>query len=275
MPYRKTQRRKLGLAHQAGIQAAYKVARTAYNAAYENRKEIADSLRTATRYARQWEKRYKPREKVGEEVGTDDFKRQATAYEDRVLQDTRTLYQANLTALAGNSTDVDIDGRNAALIHLNGISIDMEVTNQSAIDLYFNWAMISPKGLSTNPNTSDFFRGHGSTRAIDFSATTLSSLDFHSRPINTDMYHVLTHRRHVIPYEGSGYGSNTIQDRKFQKIKRQIRFDNMTGTTSRTPIYLVYWFCHVNEDADNSGNGVEVEQAHITYTAVCYFKDTK
>lgn len=255
----------------ANYRMAYRVGSTAY----KHRKEAAAAARTIKRAYKRWQRRSKERpvEKIGEKPGTGNVQRSNVgniSVQDRTSQN---LYFQDVTDILGTSGTAapNIDERRRALVHLRGIKVCMEWQNTLAKDILCNIAVVAPRS-STTVSTTDFFRGNGSQRGLNFDYLTINSLDMHCRPINTDLYTVLRHERFTI---GKAFTGSMPPDYRYvefyQKIDRQIRFDDEHGGTAKTPIYLCYWYTPVNTDAGVAQSSTGVK---MTYDTLAFFTDT-
>lgn len=254
------------------IRRAGRVARLA-GVAYRNRGTLKSGYKRArmaikTRQAKR--ARFSTRN-VGEPVGTSTSKRFTSKDTTSVAKDSRTLYSEELTIIPHSSNNV-IDNRQRNIVNLRGFKICMEFLNNIGQTQYFHVAIVSPKNSNSTVETTDFFRGTGSSRAVDFGQA-LSSLDFHCRGINTDKYTVLMHKRYRI----QGNSNSTYVDRSgrnymnmmmYKKIKRQLRFEQ---TADNSPIsgriFLVYWsdlFATADGTAPTTG-AYAVGERHIAY----------
>jgi len=111
-----------------------------------------------------------------------------------------------------------------------------------------NIAVLAPKstGAGNVPVATEFFRGDVGTRAIDFGVT-LSANEFRCRPINSDEYNILRHKRYTLAQtapSASGWNNGTLKNflqiKWFIKAKRQIRYsasDGNTPTEDRVSLY--------------------------------------
>lgn len=186
------------------------------------------------------------RRRVGESIGTGNAKRHQVIDSGPTSQTTRNLYVTDVTAIP-KTTSNEIDSRQRDMIQYKGFRYCEEWHNTSDKPLLCNIAVVAGKGETDYTRLTDnFFRGTGTTRALSFT-TTLGSLDFHCRPINTDKYIVLSHERFVL---GTRVTDKFFEDTKnyamktkWVKVGRQIRYEDASGVTgsAKTPIYLVHW----------------------------------
>lgn len=224
-----------------------------------------------TYFARKRAQRAKNKSKLGEDVGTSSCKTHVTDDNNPTTYDTRTLYSFELTDL---TEGYDRDQRLRKMINLRGFKVCLELMNLGANALYVNVALLSPK-VGQTIDTTGFFRGKDLARGIDF-GTPLNGLEFHCLPINTDRYHVLTHKRHQLV---SGTGAGTTVDLQsanhttldfYQKINRQIRYDSGSTSPIDGRVYLVVW---CDSFGAQTASSVVATQLQMTRRAVMYFKE--
>lgn len=268
-------------------------AKTAYRAAASSpflRRAAASTIARAYRSYRRYrtsstrKRRSTPRKqaarlRVGHPVGTSTSKYRQTGQRSidigPPLND-RTLYAFDLTGIPQGDEPTM---RERDLINLRGIKVCMEVVNTTPAPLYFNFAIISPKG-EVNLNPIEFFRSYSDNRGTDFESPNISSLDYHCRPINTDVFNILHHKRYVLTTgdaasKGEVYqGNAAIRVMRYFPIKRQVRYRRQLegeGDFCTTPIFFVFWTAI-------AGFGTETapQEAFRTDTRiVTYFRDPK
>ena len=213
--------------------------------------------------------------RFGDHPGTKHNQTAQTAFVSNAFRSSRTIYSGDLIDIT-KAVDHELNRRNYETVHIKGIKVTLSVVNRNTSPLYFNYAVIVPKfdqSTATVP-TGDFFRSNANGRGLDFS-NSLSSLEFHYQPINTDLYHVLTHKRMKLgPLEPTLYtdGSTTnyATFQKYIKVNRQIRYENNNPVNGR--IIYVYW-CDLLE-ADPSDTPTASAFTYNQYNVV-YFSDPK
>lgn len=209
----------------------------------------------------------------GHNVGSGNCKRNNVSEFDDQAFNSRTQYEFDLTQIARTSTN-EIQNRQRDLLNIRGVRICMNITNTGTQPLFFNVAVITPK-FGEAISTVDFFRSFGSTRSTDF-ATTLSPLQFHCLPINTDRYAIAWHARYTIGTAngGTSYSNEHIPNyktiMKYVPIKRQQRFDNTDVGAAERPFFLVYWADFMGVLASSSAVACGTVQQDI----VTYFRET-
>lgn len=184
--------------------------------------------------------------KVGEPMRLSHVKRDDTFTQDALLIDTRTLYVNELTAIPGGPLE---DDRERTLINVKGIELTYHFANKDGQPHFLNVAVVAPKHTSSGVTVTDFFRGASGNRGTDF-AITMSALELHYTPINTDKYTIIRHTRHqlgaqqdaVALYNSDAGPGNWLSKKQWIPINRQLRYDSQLSTSCNTPIYLVYWF---------------------------------
>jgi len=211
---------------------------------------------------------------VGEPVGrTLNSKRNNQLDLENQNRSSRTLYSSELTLL---SQGTDVDQRLRGIAHITGIEIAYTFFNQSASNtpMYLNCAVVAPKHRNAGVTFTNFFRGYGNSRGQDFD-TTLVPLEFHCRPINTDNYHVLMHKRYTVNTPGgtgftTGTGpTNWITKKHWIKINRKFTWDTTT-TVCDQPILFAYWFDFINA---TGGSAVVSNAATMSLMHSTHFKD--
>lgn len=167
----------------------------------------------------------------------------------------RTMYAYDLTGIASGSTNA-INTRQRDVVEYRGFKICMTVRNLGDSPLTLNMAVISPRGTEGSLSDGDtgmtqvlnFFRGNSTEREKNFGdsvGVTDPNIVYFCHSINTDRWHVLSHKRYIIHPRTSGTSHNAeIKNyrsfNRYYKINRQVRFDGTTGLCT-TPVYFVFW----------------------------------
>lgn len=260
--------------------------RAAYNAGRAARRyvtrRVARSIRNAAkkRYAAIRSNRPTKRSRViGHKKGTGTTKRNVTQDRDVIARNTRQLYHHNVISIPKTTTN-EIDSRQRDIVFLKGIKLCYELLNLSAEPMCVNLAYIAPKHDNDTDIAQEFFRGSGDTRALNFS-TDLNSNDLHCRPINTDRWHILMHKRFKLdPRELStsitsqrhaSTRSSYTTINHYLKINRQIRFNDDTSVQARSKIYLVYWF---DKFMTAGGSNVQSNLLNVQFRTTLFFKES-
>lgn len=213
------------------------------------------------------------RKNIGERVGSDNAKR---AIVDSQLVtntlDTRFLYSHEITDLTQGTTE---DERLRRVANIRGWKVCLEIMNLGEQAQYWNIAVISPK-KSNSVSNNDFFRAYNDEREQAF-GTSLSGMELHCLPINTDEYTILRHERHILAARLSGGTSLDLTRANYKQLnwwvplRRQLRYDSGAATTEHK-VYLVYWLSRVSSDA---GDAATPADGCIQRKVVCVFREPK
>lgn len=188
--------------------------------------------------------------------------------------DTRTLYSFALCLIPKTSIN-DISQRQRDLVYIGGIKIDLSFLNNSGTNTNACWvniALITPRNQAA-PSTIDFFRGsNANSRSRDFDASSLSSLDFKTLPINTDDYIVHFHNRFLLDSSNSNAGTGVREFHKYVKIGRQFRYDNAGSTPTSPAPHLVIFLDRLHK---GDTGGIDINAASVLKRATIYFRETQ
>ena len=188
--------------------------------------------------------------------------------------DSRTLYAFDLTGIPQGS---EPSMRERDIVNLKGFKVCLEIVNVTPGPIYYNFAIISPK-TDVNLDPREFFRSYSNQRGTDFESPNITSLDYHCRPINTDNFSILHHKRYVLTTsnlssKGEVYAGNaSVRCMRYFKVNRQIAFKRQIegdGEFASTPIFFVHW-------AAIAGDGTEtppVPTFRADLRIVTYFRD--
>lgn len=189
---------------------------------------------------------------------------------DLIARNSNTQFFNDLTIIPGGSGN---NQRLRPMIRLSGFKICMEVVNILSLDLYFNWAIISPKAGNTGstPNFNTFFfRSQDETRGEDFNSTGLSSLLRHCLPINTDRWNVLAHRRYQlaprmasqtnVPFSNK---STRLKIERYVKLNKMIRYESADNASCEDKIWFIYWFGQFGEVSGVAPSSVANHSVYI------------
>lgn len=265
---------------------AYKKARVAYGAAsylYHNRKRVgmaANTIRRAYRRYRRSRQKFS-RTHIGGPVGYGTAKKRETVRETQMIVQTRTLYRHELNTLPRDLGSIDNSSRFRDIVNVRGWKICMEIANTASIPIYLNVAVLSSKQQQIGENANgdnfepDFFRDEGQ-RGVDFVDPNLSSIDYHCRPINSDKFVILKHKRYRLANDtGSNYQSGASNSYKninwWIPCRRQIRYEDGKETPETGEVKLVYW-------TDRFLSGVQQlpsTTAQLNLRCITYFKEPK
>jgi len=226
--------------------------------------------------------RARARWQVGDRVGSSSAKHDGLQ-ETAVLLTTRTKSDGlRLLALPKGTDNADMSTRLTNVVNFRGLKLCMTVRNNLDAsyqgNLFFNWAIISPKQQDNeiaSISNSEFFRGAGDTRYVDFTPTNITALDAHCSAINTDKYVVHRHMRYRIKPASSTEGQS-IYINEWIKVGRQIRYNAVgSGVVLDYPegrdMWFVYWCALEGEAA-----GVGISSAiGLDYKFIRYFREPK
>lgn len=205
-----------------------------------------------------------------------DNKLFTTLDDNPVNRDSRTLYSHEITDIPKDTGFNDIDNRQREVCYLNGVKIAISLMNKSTKPVHWNVALVmNRKNPTSQPALSEFFRGSGISRGLDFN-NGLNSNDFRARFINADANVVLMHDRFTLStatetsYE-AGFKPSFMTYDKFVPIKRMITYDRDTGNANNR-LYLVYWCDEFNTPSGTLPSSLVMEQSTRLIT---YFKEPK
>lgn len=259
-----------GNPYSANVMRAARAARFA-GMAYRNSPQMNYAARKIGGAYRRYKKRSKrakasPRAKdFGNPMGSFDAKKCTMNNEDRTLRISRNLYTINLTSALIAGTD--IDERQRAIVNLKGYLINMKFDNTSTVyDMFVNIAVVSPKNFGSVP-TSEFFRGYGTNRGLDFDLNLLNSTEMHWTPINTDKHVVLAHERFQIGKASNGYGPDYGQFNRYIKINKQIRYEDIVNG-AENGVYLCYWYDY---ESAKKGDTAIINLMGFQNQVICYY----
>jgi len=260
-----------------------KRARYSYASGYRNSKSVYNAARKIGTMWRRYKKR-QTRQKfstrnIGLAPNTGTAKR-FTILNDQSNFASRGLFTTNLVEIPQTTTNA-INQRQRNIVNISGFKICLEVRNNTESPLVWNWAIISPRD-SVGITLSDFFRGNGTTRGVDFSDA-LSSCDINHRAINSDNFYILKRGKFTLVQVGTGSnpttgfttrtGFNYIQTQRYFKLNRQIRYDGPNGNNVETKsVFFVHW-------ADNilvpEGTAAVADAYTLRQHLVTYFREPK
>lgn len=280
------------------------------NMVFKRRYYIRPSRIGRRRYGRRYSfRRYRPRYRrrrystakrarlnhVGFSPNYGTCKRALTVNVAQQLLSTRTLYSRDLTWIDRASSN-EINERWREMINVRGFKMCMSVSGFStgtllndnkplclhmAILAMRNNVGNTPAQQQVNPvQIQDFFRGNGTSRAINFQ-NTLSGQEFNCLAINADAYVILWRKKYILgriadPAQCSR-GHNMPATRfikKYIKLNRQVRYDETTiDAASEGRIFLVYWL--EQSQGAISGSGAIASSAGIDMHIVTFFREPK
>lgn len=270
----------------AGLRTAYR----AYQLARKYRRPIKATARVAFKIAKRQKRRMFTL--PNQWSGPKPAKRTRHADDARVLKSTRQLYTRalvndipGLTATPGITSGAELNRRLSNTIKLSGMKICFTVRNVSTKPLWFHFAVVNLKQENTSIS-ENMFRSQGTAvdateNAVDFNHLTLSGMDMHCLPLNSDKFHILKHMKMEIMPDATttatDYTNNSAKNYKFVDfyldIKKNIRFRDSTDTTPEsTDLYTIFWATHFG---DAKGAAIATNQYEIQERVVTYFRDKK
>lgn len=274
-----------GRVARRAIPYQYRVAAKGIGMVYRNRKRIYRAASTIgrayKRYKRKGSHRTAKRRRFGEPVGLSTTKKSTVVDNVDVTRQTRTLYSMNVTDIRKPAAGVapDIDERSREIVNLRGFKYCMTFNNLTNKPLFVNLAVVVPKTplITDIAPTVGFFRGTGNERALNF-ANSLNVNDFRCRPINSDRYIILMHKRVMLSgnVQTSGYTTGSGASYKvmdgYMKIGRQMRYPTGAGqTTSINQVELVYWM----DGWNNTSGTAPANVAKVGQRVISYWKEPK
>jgi len=182
---------------------------------------------------------------------------------------TRILNTIIVTDIPKQTSLLEIDRRERAIIDFKGFRLVWELRNLLEDPLLFNMAVLIPRSGVAGITTAEFFRDDVNDRGQNF-ATGLNSNEFHLLPINTDIYNVVKHERLKI-----GGTSNDTRNgghkivKRYIPVNKQIRYFDGSGTAT-TPIYVVWW-CDKSMTA--AGTVGTSDSISTSFNTIAIFKD--
>jgi len=258
---------------------AYNVGRTAWN----NRRTILNSVSRIRRAWRRYKRRKtrRARTHVGEAPGTGTCKTNTLNASALSTWDTRELNGVDLIVLARETASTDeINTRDRDVINLRGVRIYQQFRNLTTGTITVNWAVIASKTISDDvaPSQVDFFRSGGTARGMNFS-TSLTNLQLHMSPINTDKWAVLCHKRFKLRRRGAAAGEYNMQggdirsSKKYIRINRQLRFKGPDQISEYAgQLWLVFW---CDQWMAPSGTAVVTQAAQWAANYAIKFREPK
>ena len=222
------------------------------------------------------------RQRIGEQPGSDSSKRYEVISNNNTARSTRTLYSTELTVIPETNTTNDIDSRQREIAYVSGFKLCFEFYNELSKAAYCNVAVLSPKQVDGGPGnavttSSDFFRGNGGlNRDQDFNLS-LTALERHCLPVNSDQYHVLLHNRFTLHASDNtqnyidNSGACYTHKSYWVPLKRQVRWRGLTSSNAAVngAVFLVYWF---DQFAEPGGNAAISPGVDVTGRGGSHFK---
>lgn len=220
------------------IQRVYRGARARYQVSRLRRRQAGRGARTQPARAR-----------IGNPIQRNPARRRNTLFliPGGTPFSTKTLYTYEITGIPQGP---EITNRTRDIINLKGFKICANFLNQRTNDnVFLNYAILNPKNDLVVTGDA-FFRSYGLDRGLPFDSNELTSMDYHCRPINTDQFNIISHKRIKIAAKSSdlqNVAPSAIRVMRFVKCKRQLRWTRFTPEEGEpfefcsTPIYFVWW----------------------------------
>lgn len=181
--------------------------------------------------------------------------------------ESRTLNKYDISNIPQGT---EITQRTRNMINLKGFRICGSWLNTSDTNNQFvNYALINPKN-NVNINNDEFFRSYGTERSLSFDSPELTAMDYHCRPINTDDFNIISHKRFKLSAKSSDTQNNTSHEHRvmrYIKCKRQLRYTAYGEQEyASTPIWFVWWFDSEGKPPESVPEpGVLLDLRVITY----------
>ncbi len=201
---------------------------------------------------------------VGNNVGCSNNKKHLIKLPPQLLK-AGALNAIPLFEIPGHINTSGVVARNIAselirkteCVNLRGIKFNVMTRNLAADPTFCNWAIVSVKAGYDLSDVA-FFRNLGGEedgRARNYSLD-MNGLQTYVNPVNTDVMHVMMHKRCIISTTGRGVtggesdngfnrggGSNDWKYwSKYKPIKRQITYKDGEPTSCQNQMFFVYWF---------------------------------
>ena len=166
----------------------------------------------------------------------------------------------------------NLNDRERDIIDLRGFKLCVTVLNlldnhQVTVNLAVISGRVSPTGT---PNVTNFLRGHDGERVMNFN-TFRDNNELHCSAINTDDYHIFTHKRLVLKKQNSNQTDFAIKD-WYVPIKKQIRYDTAFETSLNRQFYFVWW---CDKQLAPNGDPVTSNTMEMQYKVTTYFREPR
>lgn len=209
-------------------------------------------------------RRQPARMRIGMPVGRDRSRHTQT---NRVLdlRNDRTLYQYDISQIEQGPNP---NQRQRDMVNFRGTRICLNAINITNDRIFLNYAIVSPKS-NVVIDPAEFFRSNAAQRGVPFDSPDLSSMDYHCRPLNTDVLNVVTHKRIILNRDITGTASaRAATVMRYVKIRRQLRYANFDGEIEfcTTPIYFIWWCAREGGGpAETPDSSVRIDLRLISY----------
>lgn len=215
--------------------------------------------------------------RIGSEPNSSTANRHLTANHNQINVNTKTLYIAQIVDMPryNGVNNMLRHQRTRDTVTVNGFKFCVHVVNETALPLYYHFALIQRKNEDDTANlVSDFFRNPANGNRATDASQSLSGMEWHCNNLNTDVLFINTHYKICInPGTGSGgYNDKMINYYhldKYFKIGKQFRFN---ATACETPLLLVEWYSQPDEAA---GSAPKTNVAKNTQKGHTYFRNPR
>lgn len=259
------------------IGAIYNAATLAARMAYKYRKPIQKGYRSMFKIARARRvarSRAARRTTIGRGIRSNVCQKERMITTEPQPLDTRTIYFTDLTDIS-KTTTAAINGRQRHQLTIRGIQSKWSVRNDTNKPIKMTFAILVPKNSNTISNDG-FFRDYNQSRDVNFS-TLVNNQQMMNLPISTDKYTVLWRiNRTVYPNNSTSAGYNSsvgkswVDFYRYTPIKRQVRYNDDTGTECENKFFFVWW----TDEAFTAGGGAIVPNALVMQADhVAFYKD--
>lgn len=192
---------------------------------------------------------------LGEPVGTSNCK--SNVVNATTNSRNSNALQSGYTSFLSIAQGTGINNRSRRVINLRGVACHLhfkliagvlpDATNDV---IYLNYAVIAQKDGVSSVSITDFFRGYGSNRSIDFPGTNADIPILIHNPINTDKYEVLLHKKCKLSQFVNGFHSGPeYVAEHYIPIKRQVRYDSDLASSANGDLRFVMWYTSWTSDA--------------------------
>lgn len=236
--------------YESGVQALTAIAdRARSSSKHVIKKGRSKSLRKFFSKGERLKRRYKMASTAMDEGTAARFGEKA-GYQSVKQKELSTGFNMNENTIYVTEPDMptrgsDIDQRERDLIFYRGLKYCFNYDSLTTAggdyqSLMVNFAIVSRKdAVDSQVNLADdFFRAGGNSRSQDFSTPT-NALDRHCLPLNSDKFHIWTHKRFKLHRRtGQGHGDKYFSG--YIPINRQIRFDGANKTNGT--LFCLTWF---------------------------------
>lgn len=211
------------------------------------------------------------RNRIGEQPNSSTSKRREIDTGHLALPlSTKRVYAQELTWIPENDS-ITLNERSNKTITISGFKLCFEVNNNWARAAYWHYAIVAYKDIPTSAfdtgvansgsvaQTASIFRDEARDARTIFIDDTRTGLECHCLPLNTDEYHVLTHKKYRLgpapagsagPTISEGNGSSGTNQRTIEQwvpLHRQIRYRTDDENSAAEKLFLIQWCSQFGE----------------------------